>query len=109
MPDTLQLALGETYPRRIIGIGVYDCGDITTGKTVLELRAQFLAAEVVDIEGFDFVTQNLGLQRLHRKARIDKQYGVLTGLQMRRQNKRGKSAHHRPHGGDAALGPYVYV
>ena len=75
--NDLQLLLSEAHPRGVVGVRIDDGADIAFRQIALQLRTEFLATEVIDIECLVLYALHLQLHLLHRETRVDEQHRIL--------------------------------
>ena len=99
--------LRQTDPGGVVGVGVDDGTDAAALQVAFELRAELLAAIVVDVERLVAHALHLQLHLLHGEAWVDEQHGVLRLVGLRAGEERCKRALHAAADRHAALGSHV--
>ena len=104
LANHLQLLLSQTDPRGVVGIGIDDGADVALLEIALEFRTEFISTIGIDIEGLILHAHHLQLHLLNRKARVDKEHGILRLVALRTGEERGESALHRTTYGNTTFG-----
>ncbi len=103
-PIGAQLLLRQADPRRVVGVRVDDGRHVAGGEVALDLRADFLAPEVVDVERLRGDAEDAHLTALHGESGVDEENLVFGRVELRAHQERGEAALHRPDGRDASFG-----
>ena len=107
MPNHLKFLLAQAYPRRIVGVGIDYCANVTLLQIALHLRPELVSTEGVDVERLVLHAHHLQLHLLHGEAGVDEENGVLLGVALRTGEERGEGALHGAAHRHTALRGYV--
>ena len=103
LADHLQLFLLQTDPRRIVGVGIHDGGNVAGGEFLLQLLAKLRGATPsIDVEFAPADAQHAQLRLLDREARIDEEDLVLAWDALRAGDKRPERGRYGARRGHAA-------
>ncbi len=83
--------------------------DVALGEVAFKFFAQFVTAEVVNVEGFVLESEDFMLVLLDGEARVDEEGGVLLFLAAGEGHEADQAGHHGTDGREAGLGRDVQI
>ena len=107
--DDAQFLILQTYPTRVVRVGVDDGGNISLAQVTFQLVLQLVAAVVVHVEGLIFLSHYNQLLLLYGETGVDEQDGVFLGVALAAGEEGSECTLHGPCYGYAAFGCNVDV
>ncbi len=104
-----ELGLGEVGPRRVVGITVYDGGNLAVGQGLFEASLKQFAPAVVYVDRALLQSEELHLVVLRGEAGVKEEDGVLPLYALSHEQEQGECALHGADSGHYAAAGDVYV
>ena len=101
--DDLQLTLGKTHPRGVVGVGKEHSRDTTCLEMAFQFRLQCFPPETGNIETIHAHTNDLALLLLDGETRVDKKDGITLFVELGHRKIESKSRLHTAHSRDNTI------